>query len=85
MSSICSPAQPLDDTPTSPSPTSPSPSLLPHHPHSSIGAALEGVREAARLNPYVGEPHIVEAQLLLQQGQWVGKSVSQQVSQQVSQ
>jgi len=65
MSAVCSPAQPLDETPT------------PHpHPHPSTVAALEGVREAARLNPFVGEPHIVEAQLLLQQGQWVGAESS---------
>ena len=37
------------------------------------GGATEQIaqlEEAARRNPFVGEPHLVRAQLLLQQGRW---------------
>lgn len=33
-------------------------------------AQLAQLDEAARLNPFVGEPHVVKAQLLLQQSKW---------------
>ena len=42
----------------------------------SRAECLEALNEAQRLNPFVGEPHLVAAQLMLQERRWAAAESS---------